>query len=265
MIRSIHNLRYKTVKKEWDERSLHLQDNFESVMFASFPKKINEMLHNWQLSLIARQLSDAENMQILDIGCGYGRLSFPLSQMFPKSFFYGIDISKKYVQMFNKKLKNKGKAYEGNLRKLPFKENTFDTIFIVTVLMYLHDPEIKLLLEECKKVLKPAGKIIIIENNSIGLLYITGFGILTFFKNIVNKNRHKIKSRVFRDKELTELLRENFVIIKKENCSLLTILLPFLLLFYKFELFKKKDISIKANFPIFPSVYTYYFCEKKLH
>ena len=42
-----------------------------------------------------------------------------------------ISHSKNYVDMFNTKLAPNGVAFQGNIKKLKFKSNSFDTVYIM--------------------------------------------------------------------------------------------------------------------------------------
>lgn len=108
---------------------------------------------------------DFKGKQLLDIGCGPGRLSFILAQKC--SFVYGIDFSKGFIEVA------KAQQAENNIRNIQF-ENTaledletsqkFDVAFIGGVLLYMTDDEILQQLAILKnQSLVPNGEILIRE------------------------------------------------------------------------------------------------------
>lgn len=254
----------KLLKSEWEKRSIELKDTFGSVMFASFPDAINNIFHKWELDILIKHFPKEKKVQILDVGCGYGRLSHPLSQLFLNAFFLGVDISDKYVSMFNKKLKKRGKAIANDLSILPYKKGQIDYIFIVTTFMYLNNPQIRKVVSELKKFMKPNGRLVIIENNKAGDDYITGFGLLPFIKKLMGrKNKHTIESRVFKKNEIETFFKTDFTLLKKMNCSILTVFLPLLFLLGKTGFFKNMNFVIPAGSPFLPSLYNAYVYEKR--
>ncbi len=102
---------------------------------------------------------------ILDLGAGDGTCLTYFSQYFPESKLKGIDVSELSIEeAAAKKIPNtEVLAYDGT--KIPFSDNQFDLILVATVMHHirfeLHDG----LMKEALRVLKPGGKIFIVEHN----------------------------------------------------------------------------------------------------
>lgn len=92
--------------------------------------------------------------KVLDVGCGPGFIS----QLYPNFDIEGIDISPVMIA------KNPHNAQVGDAQKLPYKSNTFDRVVCRALLHHLPRPE--LALGEMYRVLKPGGKVAILETNS---------------------------------------------------------------------------------------------------
>lgn len=244
------------IKKEWEKRSLYLKDTLKAVMLSSFPDFVNFLFHNWQISILKEFFpKNKRNINVLDIGCGYGRLSFVLSEEFKKANFYGIDISKEFVKLFNEKLKEKGKAVLDSADNLPFTNKIFDYYVIVTSLIYMQDEEILKLIQKIKKTAKKDALVIVIENNISGINYITGFGLIPFIKKIMRrKNEFDIKSRAFKDSEITEYFK-GFYLHARRECRLITLLLPFFLIASKFRLTNFSKINYDIRLFFLPSLF----------
>jgi len=100
-----------------------------------------------------------EGEKVLDIGCGNGRLFQILKD---KNIEYtGIDFSKNLIELAKKKYPE-GNFLVANALNLPFKENTFDKVFLIAVLHHIPSKELRSqVLKEAKRVLKPQGLLIL--------------------------------------------------------------------------------------------------------
>ena len=103
--------------------------------------------------------------EILDLGAGDGTCLTYFSQYFPEAKLKGIDVSELSIEeAAAKNITNaEVKAYDGT--HIPYSDNQFDVILVATVMHHirfdLHPP----LMKEALRVLKPGGKIFIVEHN----------------------------------------------------------------------------------------------------
>lgn len=94
---------------------------------------------------------------ILDGGIGTGR--FALSGALKSSLIFGIDSSNPMLEeVMRKDVDRRIKLIQGDLERLPFKENVFDTIICMRVLMHL--PQYRKILKNYINLLKEKGVII---------------------------------------------------------------------------------------------------------
>ena len=121
-------------------------------------------LANWALS----SLQIKEDSQILDIGCGGGANIARLLQRATKGMVQGVDYSIVSVAK-SKKVNAKAIAesrcqvQEANVAKLPFEENTFDLITAFETIYFW--PVIEHCFNEVKRVMKPSGQFIIVNED----------------------------------------------------------------------------------------------------
>ncbi|HNS57219.1 MAG TPA: methyltransferase domain-containing protein [Smithellaceae bacterium] len=165
----------------WEKRSLDYGATLKSVLFQGMPDAANSHFHNTHLNFILECLKNQKaTMRILDIGCGYGRLSLPLGKKFPRAQISGMDISPNYVKLY-RDITHRD-AFIGTVDAIPPETGTFDFILVVTVLMYL--PENKLIntLSGLLTHLNPGGKIILIEPDESGIIFQTGCGLTQLFR-----------------------------------------------------------------------------------
>ncbi|MCQ6557198.1 class I SAM-dependent methyltransferase [Paenibacillus mendelii] len=99
-----------------------------------------------------------ENKTVLDFGCGTGANC----SIFKPSFYLGIEPDVKRVELANRLYPNhRFVSFKEN--RIPVQNDSIDLIFIVAVLHHIDDEQIKRYLLEFERVLKPAGKIIVME------------------------------------------------------------------------------------------------------
>ena len=106
----------------------------------------------------------SSNKTILDAGCGTGKYLEILEANSKE--YVGVDLSYEQIKKAqNKVKKSTTKLICANLKEIPLPDNYFDLIISSWVLGTILDLEERhLALEELKRVLKPNGKIILVEN-----------------------------------------------------------------------------------------------------
>ena len=119
---------------------------------------------NWALS--SAQIK--EDGQILDIGCGGGANIARLLQRAPKGVVQGIDYSSVSVAKSSKVnakaiAEGRCKVQEASVVKLPFSENAFDLVTAFETIYFW--PDIKHCFGEVKRVLKPGGQFVIVNES----------------------------------------------------------------------------------------------------
>ncbi|MBQ6511550.1 class I SAM-dependent methyltransferase [Methanobrevibacter sp.] len=135
---------------------------------------------------------------ILDVGCGGG---ININRMAEKAKkVYGVDYSIESVNLskeVNEKLISEGKVeiYEGNVKSLPFEENTFDIVTAFETVYFW--PDIEKCFGEVKRVLKPGGMFLIgMETNG------SDNWIMKFWNHFIDMEMHN-------DEEITSFLENN--------------------------------------------------------
>ena len=119
-------------------------------------------IRHWGLS----HISIKRNTTILDIGCGGGKAVQELAASCPNGKVFGIDYSEDMVALskrVNKAFIEKGlvEITYGSVSSLPFKNNMFD--LVTAFESYYFWPDLINDLKEINRVLKPGGKIFIVN------------------------------------------------------------------------------------------------------
>lgn len=251
-------------KAFWVKRSKKYRDKIEGVLPKSFPLALNNYLDKWMYSQIKSTISPQGILKILDLGCGYGRLSSKILADFPNVQVYGVDISQTYVNLFNKHLLPRGRAQVGDITKLDFPNYSFDIVFMVTALMYLTDKKSQArAMKEIFSVLKPEGKFVFIERNLYGYKLVTLGGLIDIIRG--EKNR-EITAVSFTPDDFEKFVTKNNASLDKmSGIPILTVFLPLGFLFSYFKLpgevyFYKVIKFLDSNFSwlLTPSLYISY-------
>lgn len=141
-------------------------------MFDNISGKYDFLNHFFSLGIdkiwrnkVRNIVKNIPNSQILDVATGTGDLAIALSKI-PGTNIIGVDISNKMLEVgrqkvLRKKLEGRVDLRNGDSLRLPFDENQFD---LVTVAFGVRNFEnIRQGLSEISRVLKPNGKIIVLE------------------------------------------------------------------------------------------------------
>ncbi len=116
------------------------------------------LVNQAELAVLQEQLKEKVPKEVLDIGCGNGRITEYLASNCPNSYFTGIDISDKAIHSANKRLKESAKlSFEiGNMNQLQLSKK-YDAILFLDTLYYVKN--IEQLFKTCVKHLTVNGAI----------------------------------------------------------------------------------------------------------
>jgi SAM-dependent methyltransferase len=95
---------------------------------------------------------------VLEVGLGMGTVSEWLADLVPN--YHGLDIANGPVQLVNQRLQRKGikqNAIQGSILASPYPSESFDAIVAIGCLH--HTSDLRLALNECRRILRPNGKL----------------------------------------------------------------------------------------------------------
>lgn len=108
-----------------------------------------------------------DNLSVVEFGCGPGYLTEKILNEFKNIKVTGVELDPYLVEVAKKNLYKENldrvKVVRGNITKCDIESNKFDIAIIRLVLEHLIDPVIAL--KEVYRVLKPGGKVIVIDND----------------------------------------------------------------------------------------------------
>lgn len=124
-------------------------------------RRIVELNYFPQKKLIRRYFGDLSGHKFIDIGSGTGEFAGSFDHL----DYHGVDISSDYIA--HAKKTGAGKFYVMDATNLEFPNDEFHSGLIMALLHHLDDETAKKVLFEAKRVLKPEGKILIMEDAKI--------------------------------------------------------------------------------------------------
>jgi len=123
-----------------------------------FPSTIDPRIYH--VKLIHRHLSPMAGKRVLDVGCGKGRFARVLHAEEPAAEFWGLDLSEEMLRYVPAGIHTRA----GSMTELPFEDAFFDAAYATESLE--HAVEIERAVAEICRVVKPGGRIAIIDKNA---------------------------------------------------------------------------------------------------
>jgi len=123
-----------------------------------FPSRIDPRIYH--VRLIMDFLGDLSGQRVLDNGCGKGRFARLLRESNPGASVCGIDISEAMLRYAPVEVER----CAGTMTALPFASGSFDAAYATESLE--HAVDIDTAVAEMCRVVKPGGRIVIIDKNA---------------------------------------------------------------------------------------------------
>ncbi|AFY82746.1 class I SAM-dependent methyltransferase [Oscillatoria acuminata] len=140
----------------------HWAPNYDLLLTTIFYQALHKRLLDYL------QLPDSPN--VLDLGCGTGRLLDRLADEFPTLRGTGFDLSPQMICQARQKKRDRHRPrlifIEGNAEQLPFTDQQFDTVF--NTISFLHYPNPSQVLSEINRVLSFGGNYYLVDFTPLG-------------------------------------------------------------------------------------------------
>lgn len=112
--------------------------------------------------------------QVLEIGCGTGHSLVWLAQAVgPEGTVYGLDLSEQMLKRTRENLVKANMLKRTRLRRgdatlLPYRDELLDAVFMSFTLELFDTPEIPKVLQECNRVLRTGGRMVVVGMSKEG-------------------------------------------------------------------------------------------------
>lgn len=160
-----------------------------------FPATIDPRIYH--VKLLLDWFGDLSGKSVLDVGCGKGRFARILKERYPLADVHGLDISPAMLKCVPEDIHTEA----GLMTALPYADQRFDCVYATESLE--HAVETGRAVSEMCRVLKPGGKLVIIDKN------VEHFG----------KLKTPEWERWFGRKELEQLLRRDCTYVESRFIS----------------------------------------------
>lgn len=137
-----------------------IRESFEAAAADEehFPSTIDPRIYHVQL--IARHFGDMNGRLALDAGCGKGRFARVLQEQNPEARIVALDLALAMLEHAKPPLR----PCCGTLTQYPFRDESFDFVYATESLE--HAVDIDKAIAELTRVLRPGGKLVIIDKNA---------------------------------------------------------------------------------------------------
>ena len=184
-------------------QTISQKESFWSRFATDFEKRNNYVAGHREIEFLKNRI--AENMNLgtaLELGCGDGVFTEVIASNSEK--VVAIDWSVEMVEVARQKFKDNEiiQVKQEDCLNLSFDKNSFDTVFMANLLHVIPTPEKAL--DECKRVLKRDGRIIIVSFTMQGMKFFHKMGML--YRYIRTYGKPPKESSVLTTSNLEELL-----------------------------------------------------------
>ena len=135
---------------------------------AKFYDALSEKSEGPMKKLGLERLAVQPGESVLEIGFGTGHSLVALAEAVgPTGKIYGLDISDEMVALAQQRLAEAGYAERAELQRadaehLPYGDESLDAIYFSFTLELFDTPQLPIVLGECRRVLKPGGRIAVV-------------------------------------------------------------------------------------------------------
>jgi ubiquinone/menaquinone biosynthesis C-methylase UbiE len=164
----LQNFHYQT-DGYLSEESANLYDLQVEILFGGMADPMRRRILPLLKSHLHQPSEPAlQRIKILDVACGTGRTLRQLRAMLPKASLFGVDLSPAYLRKANQLLaQNAGELpqlVQANAENLPYQNEYFEAVTSVFLFHELPPQARQQIMEECFRVLKPGGTLIICDS-----------------------------------------------------------------------------------------------------
>jgi ubiquinone/menaquinone biosynthesis C-methylase UbiE len=109
---------------------------------------------------------DQRDLRLIDLGCGTGRFLDIVNQAWPRLSLLGLDLSETYIRHARRHLRRRSRLdlLVANAEAIPAPDNSAEAVTSIFVFHELPPLVRRVVLKECARVLKPGGRLIVLDS-----------------------------------------------------------------------------------------------------
>jgi ubiquinone/menaquinone biosynthesis C-methylase UbiE len=113
---------------------------------------------------------DQRTLRLIDLGCGTGRFLDLVKQAWPRLPSLGLDLSEAYIRHARRLLRRRSRInlVVANAETIPVPDNTVDAVTCIFMVHELPPKVRRVVIKECERVLKPGGRLVLLDSLQSG-------------------------------------------------------------------------------------------------
>ena len=150
------------VRASWEQRAAEFGPTLSGVLLRNLSEDANRAIGDWTASVVRDALLPElrDGASVLDLGCGYGRLSTLIEAERPDVRLTGQDLSLGYCRQYRTDARP---CVVGDVARVPFADAAFDGVLSVACLMYVPRSDALAALRGIAALLRPGGVALILD------------------------------------------------------------------------------------------------------
>ncbi|MFO1423622.1 MAG: class I SAM-dependent methyltransferase [Candidatus Competibacteraceae bacterium] len=159
----INQTRFQNLRHRWEERARRNTTTLRGVLCQGLSAIINEYINKFHIAQVKKWFIQkmCREALVLDLGCGYGRISKVIRELRPDINLFGLDFAMNYCELYRKYINSESIC--GEIQALPFSHASFDGILAITSLMYVSREQRPSVTKQILDLIKPNGYILFVD------------------------------------------------------------------------------------------------------
>lgn len=149
-------------RESWEQRAYAHGNHLSGVLFRGLSDEANAVIDDWHAWVVREVFLPTIPVSgsVLDLGCGYGRLSDVIAESRPDVHVVGQDLAYAYCRQYQRSDRF---CVQGDATQPPFSPATFDGILAVTCLMYAPRARVPDVLRQLGSLLRARGSMLLLD------------------------------------------------------------------------------------------------------
>jgi SAM-dependent methyltransferase len=159
----INQTRFQSLRHRWEQRAKENTTTLRGVLCQGLSVVLNDYINKFHIAQVQKWFIPrmCREALVLDLGCGYGRISKVIRELRPDINLFGLDFVLDYCELYRKYINSQSVC--GEIQALPFAHASFDGILAITSLMYVSHEQRLSITKQILELIKPNGYVLFID------------------------------------------------------------------------------------------------------